>query len=561
MKKKILVIIIAVLSIFTLFSCTHEHEFSNAWIADETHHYRQCSCGEKSQVLLHNWDNGVELSAPTYEEEGVKLFTCVTCGKTRTESIPKLYESTVTISVNMPNAITFLNETLLTQTINNQNPDYRKVSFYTNFGYKYLYYEVNGEKCYDNFIDFDAVKENKEVRLICEYSTTELPIINVDTAGEEINSKEDYVEMTFDIQNCDDEFTADGGIRLRGNSTLNFDKKAYRIKFDKKQSFFGLEKAKSWVLLAEYLDPSALHNYAAFTIASELDGLTFTPSPHKVNLYLNGKFQGLYTLCEQVQENEGRLDIEVDVSPTATKITDYNFFVCMDSSVVGDNGAEEGENYFYLDDYDRYFELKYPEKDAFPTTEQFNSFFNALKTYIQEVMDAYADLDYTKITALTDTQSLIDFWLVDEIMGELDHSSKSFNMYFESTNNGGDGKLKFGPVWDYDWSLFTNWTNEPNQNYTIARRLHYSNIFFGAIRDINQLNAAAQNRYLTVLSPKLNDIANNMASLAQSMENSFALNAQKWYHDYDAQMTKQNVDFLVASLKDRKIYLDGLWQD
>lgn len=105
-----------------------------------------------------------------------------------------------------------------------------------------------------------------------------------------IDSKINYTDMSFTISNSNDDLTnVSGGIRLRGNSTRVFSEKPYRIKFDKKQSLFGLAKAKSWVLLADYLDSSGLHNYTALSLGGEMDGLSFTPTPNKVNVYLNGR--------------------------------------------------------------------------------------------------------------------------------------------------------------------------------------------------------------------------------------------------------------------------------
>ena len=49
-----------------------------------------CSvCGDV-QVTEHSWDAGVTAKEPTYTADGEKLFTCSTCGSTRTEVIPKL---------------------------------------------------------------------------------------------------------------------------------------------------------------------------------------------------------------------------------------------------------------------------------------------------------------------------------------------------------------------------------------------------------------------------------------------------------------------------------------
>ncbi len=50
---------------------------------------------EEIPALEHDWDAGVVTTAPTYESEGVRTFTCQRqdCGETKTESIPKLVSS------------------------------------------------------------------------------------------------------------------------------------------------------------------------------------------------------------------------------------------------------------------------------------------------------------------------------------------------------------------------------------------------------------------------------------------------------------------------------------
>ena len=44
----------------------------------------------------HDWDDGVVTREATASEEGVKLFTCLVCGESRTETIPKIESFTVT---------------------------------------------------------------------------------------------------------------------------------------------------------------------------------------------------------------------------------------------------------------------------------------------------------------------------------------------------------------------------------------------------------------------------------------------------------------------------------
>ena len=408
-----------------------------------------------------------------------------------------------------------------------------------------------------------VVTDNITLTAIWDYATLELPIVNINTYGAAINSKEDYTDMVFSIENCEDELTEiSGGIRLRGNSTMASPKKPYRIKFDKKQSLFGLEKAKSWVLLAEYLDPSALHNYTAFSLGNEMGGFNFTPTPHKINVYLNGSYVGLYTLCEQVQENEGRMDIELDeITETMVNLKDFNFFLCMDSSCMTDAGATENETYIYIEEYDKVFELKYPEKDQFTSDVQFSSYVEQLKVYVKDIMDAFNEKDLGKIRQEVNVDSLADFLIVDQIMGEHDHFSKSFNMYFTNTsdNPNENGRLNFGPIWDYDWALHTPFTGYPNEHYEISEEIYYSNIFFRTMAAIPELYEIVKERYNQYAKPALEDYIEEFDELHASMKKSLELNDELWYGDFSEDITDKNVKFLKEFLVARKAQLDILW--
>jgi len=97
-------------------------------------------------------------------------------------------------------------------------------------------------------------------------------------------------------------------IRGRGNSTWGQPKKPYRIKFGEKRSVFGLQKNKSWALLANYYDPTFALNAVGFELGKRL-GLPGTPNHFLVDLYLNNTYRGIYQLTDIVQVNKGRVDI------------------------------------------------------------------------------------------------------------------------------------------------------------------------------------------------------------------------------------------------------------
>lgn len=467
---------------------------------------------------------------------------------------------TVNVSFNIEGAFSYNGN--LVQNITYENPDFEKVELTPNIGYKFSYYEYDNQKYSSNIIELNNINHDIDIVVYAEYATHELPIINIDTNNEKITSKEDYVNMTFNLSNTENSLNnVTGGIRLRGNSTSNKPKKPYRIKFDKKQSLFGLDKAKSWVLLADYLDPSGLHNYTAFSLANELDGFHFIPSPHKVNLYLNNEFIGLYTLCEQVQENEGRMDIEVDITSEMTNLKDFNFFISMDASSRNDATAVLDETYFYLEEYDKYFELKYPEKDVFVSEEQFNNFFSQLKEYVKDLMDIFTNKNVERIKEEVNIKSLVDYLIIDQIMGEQDHAYKSFHMYYTNTSldENENKKLNFGPIWDYDWSLYTSWTGEPNLSYEVKNTIYYSNVFFKAMANVPEFYNIVKQRYTNNASKVLGNYISELYLIEASMKESINLNHQRWYQNYDPNMSKDNIDFLNRYLLNRKQLLDDLW--
>ena len=82
-------------------------------------------------------------------------------------------------------------------------------------------------------------------------------------------------------------------IKGRGNSTWYHLKKPYNIKFDKKTGLLGMDKAKKWTLLANYLDLTLLHNACGFELGEDF-GLPYTSQYRWVDLYINGDYLGNY---------------------------------------------------------------------------------------------------------------------------------------------------------------------------------------------------------------------------------------------------------------------------
>ena len=64
------------------------HTYPDTWEYDDTSHWHECECGNKTGIAGHSWN--VVIIQPTEAAEGKKTSTCTVCGKVVIETIPKL---------------------------------------------------------------------------------------------------------------------------------------------------------------------------------------------------------------------------------------------------------------------------------------------------------------------------------------------------------------------------------------------------------------------------------------------------------------------------------------
>jgi spore coat protein CotH len=191
---------------------------------------------------------------------------------------------------------------------------------------------------------------------------------------------------------------------------------------------FGLESAKSWVLLANYIDPTLIMNTVTFELGHRI-GLPYTNHYTPVEVFLNGVYQGSYMLTEQMQVGKGRVNIDED----------EGFFVELDSYY-------DEEPKFRTNSYNLPIMIKSPEDLDDPLGYDFvEAAINQLEAAMVDA--SFPDSGYRD---LIDMDTFVDFLLINEIVynGELWHP-KSTYMYKDK----GDSKISMGPLWDFDWAF------------------------------------------------------------------------------------------------------------
>ena len=65
----------------------HEHSYGD-WQKDKTQHWKECRCGEKTEVGNHTFDDWTITKEPTTTETGSRERTCSICKYTQTETLP-----------------------------------------------------------------------------------------------------------------------------------------------------------------------------------------------------------------------------------------------------------------------------------------------------------------------------------------------------------------------------------------------------------------------------------------------------------------------------------------
>jgi len=303
------------------------------------------------------------------------------------------------------------------------------------------------------------------------------------------------------------------GIRGRGNDTWGQPKKPYRIRFAEKHKMFGLTKAKSWVLLANYRDPTLLMNAAAFELGKRLD-LAYQNNYVHVELFLNNVYVGNYVLTEQVQVNKGRVNIDV-----GTPGGDDGFLALLDVY------TDEAEDYkFTTTSYGIPITFKAPEELADVTL--YNNAKNLINAFDAALYNGGAAFPETGgYRDYIDMESFAKFLMANEMVynGELGHP-KSTYMYKDK-----DGKISMGPLWDFDWaygySSSYGWTGYFN-NPTYELHISSWRTFFRRFYDDNApggfkktYKAIWQEKYDAIL-----DMGAFIEAMGNKLEKSYRLN-------------------------------------
>ena len=214
-------------------------------------------------------------------------------------------------------------------------------------------------------------------------------------------------------------------VRLRGNKSLTFPKKPYRIKFNKKQKVLDSPaKAKKWTLINNYGDKTLMRNLLAFELSRCLD-MPYTPYGKSVDVVLNGEYKGNYQLCDHVDVDKSRVNLDKTIPEGEENSPATAFLIEADARATS-------EDCWFRSNKNTPMTVHYPDADVITPAQ---------KQYIE---DCYNALEEDWISYL-DLNSFIGHFLVGELSGNTDTYWSTY-MYKHRIGN----TIYVGPIWDFD---------------------------------------------------------------------------------------------------------------
>ena len=242
-------------------------------------------------------------------------------------------------------------------------------------------------------------------------------------------------DLLYGDNNFTDVIHQPATIHIRGNSTSEFAKKGYKLKFDSKQKVLDMDNNKHWVLNANYDDKTMMRQYVGFEIARTLDNMAYTPQWRYINFFLNGNYLGVYIIGQNIRQGNTR----VDINEMKAGGTDYEggYIIELD----GREDAEEELLFRVSSKIGNYkFALKEPDEDV-ATAEH----IAYIQDYLTTAFNSLANISTGEYKQYFDVDSFVDFYVCAEICKVTDWNG--FTSIYIYKDKG--GKICAGPVWDF----------------------------------------------------------------------------------------------------------------
>lgn len=411
---------------------------------------------------------------------------------------------------------------------------------------------------------YEKLKEGEKKLYSEVYSIKEDGVYKEEKNYDTVKASFEYIqnENKENKKNDKPKFKTNILFRIRGDSSRNFEKKGYSVKFmnddytDKVDiEIDNMVSDSDWVLHGPCMDKTLIRNYICYNIAGEIFNV-HSPEVRFCELFINGNYEGVYLLVEEINYNK---DGRIDITKSDPNSKETSFILKIDAvSRYEDKNIKS----FFFDTYRREsnfhnrVSIKYPSKTM--TKEQ--------KDYIE---DKYYDIERTISSKslldkkegyrkYIDVDSFVDYFIFNELVMNLDVLNKSTYIYSDVKND----KLKFA-IWDYNNSFGNFFYNDYMDKFILIDRWWYKYLLKDEYFTEKVIDRYRRLRKTTLTTEY---IENYIDETVEYLGPAITRNYQRWPNimktsfifdeDVNRYTYKSNVDYLKGKFKDRIEFLD-----
>lgn len=314
-------------------------------------------------------------------------------------------------------------------------------------------------------------------------------------------------------------------IETRGESSQMFPKKSYSLETvdaageNLNVELLGFPAENDWILYAPYTDKSMMRNEITFKLARDMG--RYASRTRACEVFLNGDYQGVYTLMEKIKVDDNRVDI-ASLNPDEVSGDDLTggYILRVDKWDGNDFPAWSsfGVEFQYFD----------PKGEDLVTAQK-----NYIQNFIGTASAAIAGANFMSPTEgyrkYIDVNACVDFMLINELGKNVDGFRFSTYMYKDKDSKG--GKLIMGPLWDFNLAYgnvdYNSAVQYPQEHwlYNDSRMFWYEKM----VRDPYFKNKM-KTRWDTLREDELSNtrIIHLIDSMAASLAESQVRNYQRW---------------------------------
>lgn len=294
---------------------------------------------------------------------------------------------------------------------------------------------------------------NKLVISQVNLTSTNLPIVCIFTYGQPILIDTSIVcDMGIiyngegEINQTSDPFNNYDGkisINIKGSTSLCYPKNSYRIETQDSEgqnlnvSLMDLPEENDWILYGPFGDKSLMRNVLIYELAREMGW--YAPRTRFCELILDNEYWGVYVLIEKIKRDNNRVDISklTPEDTTSSEITG-GYLLQID--------RWEGAGWHSTHNWNIYFEYTYPDDDEIVPEQEIY-----IQNFIHQFEDSLFNLTTFNNSTMVNTvdfDSFVDYIILNELSKNAD--AYRLSTYLYKDNDSVDGRLKMGPIWDYN---------------------------------------------------------------------------------------------------------------